>query len=252
MIVCDDGSTDDLEGALAPFLERITLIRKENGGEATAKNAAAHEASGDFLVILDADDVYLPERLAALAELARARPDLDVLTSDAVLEVDGEAVRRCYTPELPFEVEDQRSAILRRNFVFGLAARAPRALPRGRRIRRVDSVRDGLGPLGAADPRRLARGRSDGAARSLPPPRRKLEREPRQSPGRARARAREGGRSSVALRRGAECRGRVDRPRTAPPRPRRGAGRARRRASGSASTLAAGRLRAGTRPRRRA
>ena len=122
VIVCDDGSTDDLESALAPFLERITLIRKENGGEATAKNAAAREASGDFLVILDADDVYLPGRLAALAELARARPDLDVLTSDAVLEVDGEAVRRCYTPELPFEVEDQRSAILRRNFVFGLAA----------------------------------------------------------------------------------------------------------------------------------
>ena len=39
-----------------------------------------------------------------------------------MLEVDGEAVRRCYTPELPFEVDDQRSAILRRNFVFGLAA----------------------------------------------------------------------------------------------------------------------------------
>jgi hypothetical protein len=122
VIVCDDGSTDDLDRALAPFIERITLIRKENGGEATAKNAAADEASGDFLVILDADDVYLPGRLAALAELASARPDLDVLTSDAVLEVDGEAVRRCYTPELPFEVEDQRSAILRRNFVFGLAA----------------------------------------------------------------------------------------------------------------------------------
>ena len=66
--------------------------------------------------------MYLPGRLAALAELAWARPDLDVLTSDAVLEVDGEAVRRCYTPELPFEVDDQRSAILRRNFVFGLAA----------------------------------------------------------------------------------------------------------------------------------
>ena len=122
VIVCDDGSTDDLDRALAPFIERITLIRKENGGEATAKNAAARAASGDFVVILDADDVYLPGRLAALAELAWARPDLDVLTSDAVLEVDGEAVRRCYTPELPFEVDDQRSAILRRNFVFGLAA----------------------------------------------------------------------------------------------------------------------------------
>src|SRR5215216_4245244 len=59
LIVCDDGSTDDLEGALAPRRESITLLRKENGGEASAKNAAARAASGDFIAILDADDVYL-------------------------------------------------------------------------------------------------------------------------------------------------------------------------------------------------
>jgi hypothetical protein len=122
VIVCDDGSTDDIAGALAPFTGQIALIRKENGGEATAKNAAARAASGDFVVILDADDVYLPGRLEALADLAQARPDLDVLTTDAVLEVDGVPVRRSYTAELPFAVDDQRSEILRWNFVFGLAA----------------------------------------------------------------------------------------------------------------------------------
>jgi GT2 family glycosyltransferase len=122
LIVCDDGSTDDAAGALAPFRDRLRLIRQENGGEASAKNTAARAAAGDFVAILDADDVYLPERLEALGELARRRPDLDVLTTDAVLEVDGEPVRRCYTEELPFEVEDQRAEILRRNFVFGLAA----------------------------------------------------------------------------------------------------------------------------------
>ncbi|MEP6909247.1 MAG: glycosyltransferase [Actinomycetota bacterium] len=122
VIVCDDGSEDDLESALELFRKRIVLLRKENGGEGSAKNAGARAASGDFVAILDADDVYLPERLAALAELASARPDLDVLTTDAILEVDGEPVRRCYTTDLPFEVDDQRSAILRRNFVFGLAA----------------------------------------------------------------------------------------------------------------------------------
>jgi hypothetical protein len=53
-------------------------------------------ASGEFLAILDADDLYASERLEALAELAVARPDLDVLTTDALLELDGRAVRRCY------------------------------------------------------------------------------------------------------------------------------------------------------------
>lgn len=122
VIVCDDGSTDDLDSAVAPYLDRIRLLRQENGGEASAKNHAARVARGDFLVFLDADDIFSPDRLEALGELAATRPDLDVLTTDAVLEVDGEPVRLCYTPELPFEIEDQRWGILRRNFVFGLAA----------------------------------------------------------------------------------------------------------------------------------
>jgi hypothetical protein len=122
IVVCDDGSTDDLDGALAPYLDRIVLVRQENGGEASAKNAAARAASGDFVAILDADDVYLPERLAALAELAQARPDLDILTTDAFLEVDGKVLRRVYGDDWRFDVDDQRRAILERNFVFGHAA----------------------------------------------------------------------------------------------------------------------------------
>ena len=122
IVVCDDGSTDDLDGTLAPYLDRIVLVRKENGGEASAKNAAARAASGDFVAILDADDVYLPERLAALGELAAARPDLDILTTDAFLEVYGKVLRRVYGEDWTFEVAEQRRAILRRNFVFGHAA----------------------------------------------------------------------------------------------------------------------------------
>jgi glycosyltransferase involved in cell wall biosynthesis len=122
IIVCDDGSTDDLEAALAPYRERILVLRKEHGGEASAKNAAASAASGEFVLILDADDVFLPRRLEALAELAAARPDLDILTTDAFLTVDGRNVRRCYDGGWTFAVADQRREILRRNFIFGLAA----------------------------------------------------------------------------------------------------------------------------------
>ena len=122
VVVCDDGSTDDIEGALRTYREQITLIRKANGGEASAKNAAARAAAGDFVVILDADDVFLPERIEAIGELAAERPDLDILTTDATLEVDGRVVRRCYTDTFRFDADDQRSAILEQNFVFGLAA----------------------------------------------------------------------------------------------------------------------------------
>jgi hypothetical protein len=115
IIVCDDGSTDDLDRALAAYREHITLLRKPNGGEASAKNAAARVATAEFLAILDADDLYYPERLEAIAELATRRPDLDILTSDCRVTVQGSFVRNCYHNDFP--TDDQRSAILRGNFV---------------------------------------------------------------------------------------------------------------------------------------
>jgi len=122
VIVCDDGSTDGLTEALVPYRDEIVLIRKENGGEASAKNAAAARARGNFIAILDADDVYLPTRLASLAELALARPDLDILTTDAFLVANGVTVRSNYDETWRFEVADQRRAIVQRNFIFGHAA----------------------------------------------------------------------------------------------------------------------------------
>jgi GT2 family glycosyltransferase len=117
IIVCDDGSTDDLNGALAPYRDRIRLLRKENGGEASAKNTAARAASAEFIAILDADDVYYPERLEALAELSVQRPDLDILTTDCLLVANGRVIRKCYDEGYRFELGEQRRGILERNFV---------------------------------------------------------------------------------------------------------------------------------------
>ncbi|MGI8870268.1 MAG: glycosyltransferase family 2 protein, partial [Mycobacteriales bacterium] len=122
IVVCDDGSTDATADVLARYGPRITVLRQANGGEAAAKNTAVRAAAGDYVLVLDADDIFLPRRLEALAWLAARRPDLDVLTTDATLEADGVPVRRCYHPGWPFPVHDQRAAILDRNFVFGLAA----------------------------------------------------------------------------------------------------------------------------------
>jgi glycosyltransferase involved in cell wall biosynthesis len=118
IIVCDDASTDDLAGAVAPYRERVVLLhRQENGGPAAARNTAARAASGDFLAVLDSDDVYLPERLEALAELSVHRPDLDVLTTDCLVVVDGRFARNCYHAGYRFAIDDQRRAILEENFV---------------------------------------------------------------------------------------------------------------------------------------
>lgn len=115
IIVCDDGSTDDTAAALEPYRDRIVLIRQAHGGAASARNAALERARGEFFAVLDADDAYLAERLEALAALAVARPDLDILCTDAFLEVEEQEVAR-FGEGCPFALRDQRAAILERCF----------------------------------------------------------------------------------------------------------------------------------------
>jgi glycosyltransferase involved in cell wall biosynthesis len=130
VIVCDDGSTDALVSAVAPFREHITLLRRPHRGAGAARNAALSAASGDFIVMLDADDVYEPERLSALADLAAARPDLDILGTDLSYEVAGAPDRRFYQ-FTDFPLEHQRLGILEACFVVCPALRRTRVLEVG-------------------------------------------------------------------------------------------------------------------------
>ncbi|MGH3084527.1 MAG: glycosyltransferase [Gaiellaceae bacterium] len=130
VIVCDDGSTDETAEAVKPYGDHVTYLRKQHGGVASARNAALERASGEFFAVLDADDTYLPARLEALAELAVARPDLDILCTDAYLEVEGQAVGR-FGEDTAFELADQRAAILERCFCVAPAVRRTKLIDVG-------------------------------------------------------------------------------------------------------------------------
>lgn len=121
ILVADDGSTDDVSGALAPFGDAVRLLRLPHQGAASASNAAAALATGDFLVVLDADDTWDPRRLERLADLASSRPDLDLLTTDAWFVVDGERRGRFYDYN-DFATTSQSTEILRRTFFFAHVA----------------------------------------------------------------------------------------------------------------------------------
>ncbi|HEX5592931.1 MAG TPA: glycosyltransferase [Solirubrobacterales bacterium] len=126
VIVVDDGSDDGIEEALGPFESRVRLIRHPvNRGVAAARNSGLRECSGDFVLVVDADDVLLPGRLAALGFLGRERPDLDVLCTDVFFETDGQRQGRFYE-QRQFPVDDQRGAILEWCFPIHPAIRRER------------------------------------------------------------------------------------------------------------------------------
>lgn len=62
LIICDDGSTDNSCEVVKRYQDkdsRIKLIQKENGGMASALNAAYRECKGDIICLLDSDDVFV-------------------------------------------------------------------------------------------------------------------------------------------------------------------------------------------------
>jgi glycosyltransferase involved in cell wall biosynthesis len=63
VIVVDDGSTDGTAGRLEPYTDRLRYVRQDNRGASAARNRAVAEASGDYLAVVDADDIWLPTKL---------------------------------------------------------------------------------------------------------------------------------------------------------------------------------------------
>jgi len=74
VIVVDDGSTDNSIEAIAPYRNKIELIEKENGGEASAMWEGFRRAKFDTVIFLDSDDMLYPT--CAETVLHWIRPDV--------------------------------------------------------------------------------------------------------------------------------------------------------------------------------
>lgn len=64
MIVVDDGSTDESRCIIERYGDAITAILKQNGGQASAINAGLAIARGEYVLVLDADDVLHPNAVS--------------------------------------------------------------------------------------------------------------------------------------------------------------------------------------------
>jgi glycosyltransferase involved in cell wall biosynthesis len=74
VIVVDDGSEMDPAHVLSPFGSRVVLVRKPNGGPASARNCGIGWARGEFLLFLDDDDFLEPTALEVLLETINKHP----------------------------------------------------------------------------------------------------------------------------------------------------------------------------------
>ena len=82
IIVIDDGSTDNTKEVLYPFMQRIKYIRSEqNKGLPTARNIGILPAQGKYIAFIDADDLWLPEKLQTDIEYFETHPEVSMVYS---------------------------------------------------------------------------------------------------------------------------------------------------------------------------
>lgn len=110
-IIVDDGSTDASPALLQRYARkdgRIHLISRENRGIARTRNELLSQAQGEFVAMMDADDIALPDRLSRQIAFLQHHPDVVCLGSSyQLIDEAGRLLLTC------FAVPEEDTAIQR-------------------------------------------------------------------------------------------------------------------------------------------
>ena len=80
VIVVNDGSIDDVEGWVNELPDqRVKLVSQSNKGLASARNTGLATAKGDYIAFIDADDLWLPNKLEKQVQLLDTQPDVGLV-----------------------------------------------------------------------------------------------------------------------------------------------------------------------------
>jgi glycosyltransferase involved in cell wall biosynthesis len=76
ILVVDDGSTDRTPEILAKFASQVRVLRKSNGGQASAFNHGIPECRGEVIALLDGDDWWAPDKLTRVTNVMAANQEI--------------------------------------------------------------------------------------------------------------------------------------------------------------------------------
>ena len=93
VVIVDDGSTDNGVEVIQKSYNsnKIRIVQKENGGPSSARNNGVKEANGEWVVFLDADDVFLPNALFVFSKLIKTNADINYFVCNYYIAINGKA-----------------------------------------------------------------------------------------------------------------------------------------------------------------
>lgn len=98
ILVVDDGSTDKTREILRKFDRHIRILRKPNGGQASAFNMGIPQCRGEIILFLDGDDWWAAGKLRRVAELMAGDPALGMV-GHAIIESFNDGCERIIAPD---------------------------------------------------------------------------------------------------------------------------------------------------------
>jgi len=120
IIVVDDGSTDNTQGTLDTYRNRIRVIYQRNQGPSAARNAGISVSRGEYLLFLDADDLVPPDKLKLQVAALATRPEMALVYSAwQYVDASGEQVLAEMHPQKEGQLLTE---LLLRAFFFPIAA----------------------------------------------------------------------------------------------------------------------------------
>ena len=85
IIVVDDGSTDDTHAIVEKYHDRgVVLLRQSNSGIGAARNRALPVARGEFVALLDSDDLWEPDYLHTIIGFLDLNPEVSIAFPDTL------------------------------------------------------------------------------------------------------------------------------------------------------------------------
>lgn len=84
-VVVDDGSTDGSANEIECFMDTIRYVRYDNAGPSIARNRGINLATAEFIAFLDADDRWLPTKLATQMDFLVSHPEIVWCATNCVM-----------------------------------------------------------------------------------------------------------------------------------------------------------------------